>query len=57
MFIYKTQAMKVAGGGEAKLAKALGITRQAVHQWRLRHPIPQKQAMKLVKLYGEEAFR
>ncbi len=56
MFIYKTQAVKLAGS-DAKLAQVLGITRQAVHQWKPRHPIPQKQAMKLVKIYGEEAFR
>lgn len=55
MFIYKTQAVKLAGG-DAELAKVLGITRQAVHQWTPRKPIPQKQAMKLVKIYGEEAF-
>lgn len=56
MFIYKTQAIKVAGT-EAKLAGILGITRQAVHQWRPRHPIPQRQAIKLVKLYGEDSFK
>ena len=56
MFIYKTQAVKLVGS-EAELAKVLGITRQAVHQWTPRKPIPQKQAMKLVRIYGEEAFR
>ena len=56
MFIYKTQAVKVAGSS-SELAKVLGITRQAVHQWVPRKPIPQKQAIKLVKVYGEEAFR
>jgi DNA-binding transcriptional regulator YiaG len=56
MFIYKTAAIKVAGS-QKKLADALGISKQAVHQWKPRNPIPQKQAMKLVKIYGEEAFR
>ena len=56
MFIYKTQAVKLAGT-ETKLAEVLGISRQAVHQWVPRRPIPQKQAIKLVKIYGEEAFR
>jgi len=56
MFIYKTQAIKLAGG-ESKLAEILGISRQAVHQWTIRKPIPQKQAIKLVKIYGEEVFK
>jgi DNA-binding transcriptional regulator YiaG len=56
MFIYKSQAVKLAGS-DSNLARVLGITRQAVHQWRARHPIPQKQAMKLVKIYGEDAIK
>ena len=56
MFISKTKAIKKAGS-RSKLAKALGISRQAISQWPDRQPIPQKQAIRLIKLYGEEAFR
>lgn len=56
MFIYKTKAIKLAGS-KAELARQLGVSRQAVGQWKDRQPIPQKQAMKLVKIYGEEAFK
>ena len=56
MFIYKSKAVKIAGS-KAELARVLGITRQAVNGWADRKPIPQKQAMKLVKLYGEDAFK
>jgi len=48
MFIYKTQAIKFAGS-KAKLARYLGITRQAITGWPDRKPIPQKHAMKMVK--------
>ena len=57
MFIYKSKAIKVAGGTQAALARELGISRQAVSQWPDRQPIPQKHAMHLVKKYGEEPFR
>lgn len=57
MFIYKSKAVNVAGGTQTALAKELGITRQAVGLWPPRKPIPQKHAIKLVKKYGEEAFR
>lgn len=56
MFIYKAQAVKVAGS-KSELARVLGITRQAVHLWVPRKPIPQKQAIKLIKIYGEDAFK
>jgi DNA-binding transcriptional regulator YiaG len=55
MFIYKSKAIKKFGS-KAELARQLGITRQAVDQWPPRKPIPQKHAMKLVALYGEEVF-
>lgn len=56
MFIYKTQALKLVGD-VPKLAAVLGITRQAIHQWQPRKPIPQKHAIKLVKIYGEDVIR
>jgi DNA-binding transcriptional regulator YdaS (Cro superfamily) len=52
MFIYKTQAIKFAGS-KSKLARLLGISRQAVNGWPDRKPIPQKQAIKLVKISPE----
>lgn len=55
MFIYKTQAIKLAGN-KNKLAQVLGIKRQAISQWKDRQPIPQKRAIQLIKIYGEEAF-
>ena len=56
MFIYKTAAIKLAGS-KAELARKLGISRSAVGQWKDRQPIPQKQALKLIKIYGEDAFK
>jgi len=56
MFIYKSKAIKKFGTKSA-LARHLGITKQAVQHWQDRKPIPQKHAMKLVKDFGEEAFR
>lgn len=56
MFIYKYKAAKVVGN-KAQLAKVLGISRQAVYQWPDRKPIPQKHAITLVKLYGEEVWK
>jgi DNA-binding transcriptional regulator YiaG len=53
MFIYKTQAIKWAGT-KAELARRLGITRQAVSLWQDRKPIPQRQALKLIKLDPKE---
>jgi len=56
MFIYKKQAVKLAGN-KKKLAELLDITPQAVQHWSENDPIPQKQAIKLVALYGEGAFK
>jgi DNA-binding transcriptional regulator YiaG len=53
MFIWKSHAIKWAGS-QAELARRLGITRQAVNLWKPRHPIPQRQAIKLTKLAPEE---
>ena len=56
MFIYKTKAIRKFGSKSA-LARYLGITRQAVHLWPDRKPIPQKHAIKLVNEFGEEVFK
>ncbi len=56
MFIYKTKAVKHFGS-KTKLARELGITRQAIQHWPDRQPIPQKHALYLVKKYGEEPFK
>ena len=48
MKIYKGQAIKIAGN-KSKLAKMLGITRQAIQQWPDRKPIPQKYADYLIE--------
>ena len=53
MFIWKSRAIKWAGS-QTELARRLGISRQAVLQWKARHPIPQRQAMKLMKIAPEE---
>ena len=46
MRIFKGQAIKIAGS-KAKLAKMLGITRQAIQGWPDRKPIPQRHVDKL----------
>lgn len=43
-------------GSKSNLARALGIYRQAVSQWRDGHPIPQVQAMKIRYQLKPEQF-
>ena len=56
MHITKGRAVKKLGS-KSKLARFLGINRQAVQQWADRKPIAQKYADKLVEAFGEEAFK
>lgn len=42
----KTEALEIFNGSASRLAKALNITRQAVHQWP-EEKIPEKQELKI----------
>jgi DNA-binding transcriptional regulator YdaS (Cro superfamily) len=53
--ITKTKAVKLYGN-KAKLADALGISRQAVGQWPA-GPIPQKHALRIYYELMPEAFQ
>ncbi len=43
----KQQALKLFDGSSPKLAKALGISRQAIHKWGDDEPIPELREMKI----------
>ena len=49
MKIYKSVAAAWAGS-DAELARRLGVTRQAVSQWKARRPIPQNHVKTLQAL-------
>lgn len=53
--ITKEQAVAVYGGNQAALAKALGITRQAVNAWPS-GPIDERHALKLRFVLKPEVF-
>jgi len=42
----KTEALEIFNGSASRLAEALNITRQAVHQWP-EEKIPEKQELKI----------
>jgi len=54
--ITKEQAVALFGS-QIALAKALGITKGAVSQWRDGEPIPEAQALKLRYEIAPEAFQ
>ena len=41
-----------AAGSQAKMARALGVTEQAIHNWVSRGWVPLKRAMEIEALFG-----
>ena len=54
--VIKERAVKLFGN-EARLAEALGITRQAVNQWGQWDPIPERHALKIIHVLKPEEFK
>jgi len=54
--IAKTQAIRLFGSRVA-LAKALGISKEAVYQWPDDKPIPQERALQIRYILKPESFK
>ena len=52
MEINGVKAAAAAAGSQAKLARALGVTEQAIHNWVARGWVPLRRSQEIEALYG-----